>query len=251
MIQHRFRYPGHRTHHSTLMKLTNISLAALWLIATASGSQAALVQWQAAVNDGSAPAATVFTTVSSAVLVDVGTLTGDRSFEFIVNATSGTPSSALLGSFTTGNGRQALKFEQFNATGTIGMTSFGVEDYFTTIPTPGAVDTQIVFASDGTKTDLYINGVFQTTILNAASGNVALGLTGEQGLGGAWNPATSAYVDPLVGSILGFASYDSNLSAGEILTHYTAFAAPIPEPAAAGFLGLAGLAGLMRRSRRA
>jgi hypothetical protein len=49
--------------------------------------------WQAEVNAGSAPATTVFTEVSAPILTSIGTLTGGRAFEFIVNADPSTTSS--------------------------------------------------------------------------------------------------------------------------------------------------------------
>lgn len=231
------------------MKTKKILFTTLSLL-TPLSAPAALVQWQAAVGAGSAAAATQFATVTSPITMDVGTLTGDRSFEFIVNAATGvTPSSALMGNFVADNGRQGLKFEQWNMTGFIAMTAFGVEDYFTAVAAPSGLDSQIVFVFDGTKTSLYVNGAFQTTILGAGGGDVALALTGTQGLGGALNDAI--YVDPIQGSILGFASYDSTLSAAEIKTHYDAFASAVPEAGTTGLAGLAVMGALLRRRRRA
>src|SRR5678815_1319429 len=92
----------------------------------------AIVQWQNEVmNVGTTPTTTNFTTVSGTapILVDVGDLTGDRSFEFIVNAGIGTASGAFLGS-RSANGAQGLKFEQYQDSGVIGMTNFGVIDLY-------------------------------------------------------------------------------------------------------------------------
>lgn len=206
---------------------------------------ATLSLWQVQVYAGSFPAATIFTEVSAPILTNIGTLTGGRAFEFIVNAnpsTTGSVSSALLGTQSVENGRQGLKYEQYNDTGNLGMTAFGVADYETTIAAPISTNTQVVFTSDGIKTDLYLNGVFQTSFA------AALALTGEQGLGAAYAPATSAFFDILPGKILGFASYDSDLGAAEILTHYNAFVA-VPE-AGSSVLFLTGIAGLALRRRR-
>ncbi|MDB6134740.1 MAG: proteinsorting protein [Verrucomicrobiales bacterium] len=225
-------------------------LAAAAVTAAASlNATAALTQWQDAVTAGPATASTHFTTVSTGTQVDVGTLAGDRAFEFVINATSkATPSSALLGTFEDAGGKQALKFDQWNATGNFGVTSFGVEDFYTTVAAPSGVDTHVVFTFNGTKTDLYVNGVFQTTIKSAANGDVALALTGMQGLGGAFNGG--AYVDPLQGSILGFASYDSSLSAGDISAHYAAFAAPVPEAGSTALMGLTVMGACLVRRRK-
>lgn len=226
-----------------------LAAAAVTLLSSLN-SGAAVLQWQTAINSGSATASKNFTTITAPVLFDVGTLTGDRTFEFILNATVGaTPSSALLGNFATESGKQALKYEQYNKLGTFGATAFGVADYTTTIAAPSGVNTQVVFQFDGTKTDLYVNGAFKTTILTATNTNVALALTGAQGLGGWLNGA--AFVDPMQGSILGFASYDTALSPAEITSHYNAFAAPVPEAGTASLGGLALMGLLARRRRRA
>ncbi|MES2708864.1 MAG: LamG-like jellyroll fold domain-containing protein [Verrucomicrobiota bacterium] len=226
------------------MKIKTTLIAALSLL-TSLNAGAAVAQWQAAINTGSATAAKNFTTITTPVLFDVGALTGDRSFEFIFNAAAGvTPSSALLGTFAVEGGRQALKFEQWNKTGFFGATAFGVADYTSTVSAPSGVDTQAVFTYDGTKTDLYLNGVFKATILGAT--DAALALTGLQGLGGAHN--AGAYVDPLQGSIFGFASYDSVLSPAEIASHYAAFSA-VPETGSTALLGLAVMGTCLRRRR--
>src|SRR5262245_15030787 len=103
---------------TTLPKhLQAISLVVV-LMASAPLSRAALSDWQSRVMGvGTAPAATVFTLTSGAhpVVIDVGALAGDRTFEFIVNAGLGGVSSAFLGT-TPVNGNQGLKFEQYENT---------------------------------------------------------------------------------------------------------------------------------------
>jgi hypothetical protein len=218
------------------------------LLASASFSQAALADWQNQVTSvGTTPAATVFslTSGSSPVLTDVGALSGDRSFEFIVNAGLGGASSAFLGSRGGANGNQGLKFEQWQDAGVYGLTLFGIVDlYSTTLATLG-VDTHVIFSSDGTTgTDLYVNGA----LVHTFAGN-PLALTGLQGLGGIYDSGPGTYFDLLDGSILGFASYDSALSPAEIQAHYFAV---VPEPSTVTLLGLAGaiLFGWMIRRRR-
>ncbi len=213
-------------------------------------ASAALVDWQSAVAAGTTPAATNFTTIIEPTLFDIGTLTGDRSLEFIVRADISAfgASAALIGTFDAANGRQALKAKQWNGAenpdATIGLTAFGVADHFSTSAFPSNADTHLIFSSNGTDTLLYLNGELVHTFTG-----VALALTGIQGLGGA--PNGDVWVDPLTGgSIFGFASYDSALSADEIGAHYAAFAAPVPEPGSLGLAAVAGLAFLSRRARR-
>jgi len=226
--------------------LTHCSVIA-WL-ASASLSQAALADWQNQVTSvGATPAATVFTLTSgtSPVLTDVGALSGDRSFEFIVNAGLGGASSALLGSRGGVNGNQGLKFEQWQDSGVYGLTVFGVVDFYSTTLAALGTDTHVAFTSDGTTgTDLYINGSLVHTFAGTP-----LALTGLQGLGGIYDSGPGTYFDLLDGSILGFASYNSALSAAEIQAHYFAV---VPEPSTVTLLGLAGaiLFGWMIRRRR-
>lgn len=228
--------------------LLSVCVLAAWL-ASASLSQAALADWQNQVTSvGATPAATVFslTSGSSPILTDVGALSGDRSFEFIVNAGLGGASSAFLGSRGGVNGNQGLKFEQWQDSGFYGLTVFGVVDLYSAAAATLNADTHVAFTSDGvTGTDLYVNGA----LVHTFAGN-PLALTGPQGLGAIYDGATGTYFDVLDGNILGFASYDSALSAGEIQAHY--FAA-VPEPSTVTLLGLAGgglLWAIIRRRRR-
>src|SRR5436190_425185 len=217
------------------------------LFVGASAARADLAGWQNAVTGaGAPPTVTRFATISGAApeTGDVGPLTGDRSFEFIVNAGINGPSSALMGSRP--NGAQGLKFEQYMDTFVMGLTDFGVVDYNGITPSPVGVDTHIVFASDGVaSTDLYVNGVYRETFPSA------LRMAGAQGLAAAAN-ADGTYFDLLDGVLRGFVSYDTHLSPAEIATHAAAFAAPAPEPASVGLLavGAVGVLARRRRSRR-
>jgi hypothetical protein len=213
------------------------------LLAGSSVARATLTDYQTQVTTvGTTPASTNFTTVSGTapVTVDVGALSGDRTFEFIVNAGLGGFSSAFMGA--RAGGGQGLKFEQWQDTGLLGMTNFGVIDLNSDVASPQNVDTYVAFVSDGTNTDLYVNGVNEHTFAGTP-----LALTGMQGLAGVLE-TTGAYTDVLDGNILSFASYDSALTQAEITTHATAFAL-IPEPGSVGLLAAAGL-GLLARRRR-
>lgn len=219
-----------------------------------SHAPAALVQWQSEVASGTAAAKTNFSAVTAPVLFDIGSLSGDRSLEFIVRADTSAfgLSAALIGTFNTTNGRQGLKAKQWegdpNPNSHLGLTQFGVLDHVSTVSMPSNVDVHLVFTSNGTdSTQMYLNGAL------AATFSAPLALTGIQGLGGVATAENTlaTVVDPLTGgSINGFASYDAALSGDEIAAHYRAFAAPVPEPGALALAALAGLAGMARRSRR-
>jgi hypothetical protein len=208
-------------------------------------AEATLLMWQAQVALGTPAAATNFSTISAPQVFNVGTLAGDQSFEFIFNANAaaaGSVSSALIGTQVVANGRQGLKYEQWQDTGFFGATAFGVADYTSTVPVQNNTNLHAVFTSDGATTTLYLNGASAYTF-----DSFGLALTGPQGLGGAVN-TDGTFFDVLPGSIFGFASYDSALTAGEISSHFAAYAA-VPEPATAGLALLAALGLAGRRAR--
>jgi len=222
-------------------------LAVTALLGLASHSHATLSMWQAEVAAGTPAVATQFSAITSPILLDVGTLTGDRSFEFIFNANSAandSVSSALIGTQSVDGGRQGLKYEQWQDTGLFGATAFGVADYTSTVPVQDNVDLHAVFTSNGTTTEFYLNGALAYTFAD-----LGLALTGTQGVGAASNAEGTAFFDVLPGTIYGFASYNSALSPAEILSHYNAFTA-IPEPTSAT-LAITATLGLLRRRCRA
>jgi hypothetical protein len=212
------------------------------LLAGAAGAEATTVEWQKEVNSGTQPAATLFTTISGTapLLFNVGTLSGDRSFEFIVNAGPGGLSSALMGN-RAAPASQGLKFEQWQDSNVMGMTNFGVVDIYSDVAPPLFTDAHVVFTSNATDTDLYING----TKLFTFSGYPLL-MDGDQGIAAGY--IDGGFFDVLDGSILGFASYDSALSASEIQAHHSALIA-VPEPSTLGIAAMAGI-GLLTRRRR-
>lgn len=225
----------------TKLSLTTRVLAAF--VAGVSAAEAALVEWQNQVMSGTQPTTTLFTTVSGTapLLFDVGPLNGDSSFEFIVNAGDGGPSSAFLGN-RNANGSQGLKFEQWMESGVLGITNFGVVDILSDDPPPLFTDTHVAFVSDGTDTNLYVNGSNVFTFAGTP-----LQIFGEQGLAGVYN-ADGSFNDLLDGNLLGFASYDSALPASEIATHSGAFF--VPEPSATVIAALAAAGMLARRWRQ-
>lgn len=191
---------------------------------------------------GTPAASTVFTTTSGEAPIqhDVGVLGAAQTFEFIVNATPGVnPSAALMGDFSP-NG-WGIKYEQWNKTGVIGLTEFGVADHSSSIPSPVG-DTHLVFATDGaTGTDVYVNGALQESM------SAIISFSGVTTLGGVLRESDGSFVDPLSGSLLGFASYDGVLPADEIAMHSDAFF--VPEPSSAALLGLGALAFFLRRRK--
>jgi hypothetical protein len=222
---------------------TRAFLASLFLLHGTVITHATLATWQAEVTGaGATPATTLFSTIpgGSPILFNVGSLGGDRSFEFIVNSVSGGISQALMGSQDSAVGRQGLKFDQCCNTGFYGMTNFGVIDYTSGTPTDFGRDVHIVFTSDGLTTDMFTDGIYRFTY------PTGLIMTGTQGLGAGDNFGT--FFDVMAGDIKGFASYDVALSPAEVLQHHDAFAV-IPEPAGAG-LAVFAAAGLFLRRRR-
>lgn len=227
------------------MKLPSVITASI-LALTAASSHATLAMWQAEVGSGTATVSTVFDTVNGATpqMIDVGALSGDRSFEFIYNAAGGGASQALIGSQNGASGAQGLKVNQWNNTGMYGMTDFGVADHTSTAAYLIDQDVHIVFTSDAVDTTMYINGASAYTFAG-----VDLTVTGLTALGAASNPDGTAFFDNLAGNIYGFASYDSALSAAEVLSHYNAYAAAVPEAGTSGLLLLAGIAAARSRRR--
>ncbi len=211
----------------------------------ASSAHAALSHWKTAVGTGTSATATKFTTVSSPETINVGTTAGTAmSFEFIVNAGS-TPlqsgSSTLLGDSTN---NQYLAWEQYENTNNYGIYGagsggFGAKD--SGVALTADTDTHLVFTTDGTNTYLYVNGALAHTF----TGN-AIDIAGTTGLGGGLS-SSNTFFSGLPGNILGFAAYNSQLSATEIAAHSAALA--VPEPSTTALLGLGGLALILRRRK--
>jgi hypothetical protein len=171
--------------------------------------------WEALVS-ADTPAATRFTPVlgSSPVSMSVGTFAAGspRSFEFVFNAAGAGPSKTLLGSLDGASGGQLLKLNQWNNTNKFGLTTSGVADeVFTNSPTLSNQVVHAVFVSNGSITNLYLNGVLQSAAVSRA-----MNITGINGLGAADNAAHTSFFDNLDGSILRFASYGRALTQAEI-----------------------------------
>ena len=137
--------------------------------------------------------------------VDFGELPGDATFEFLFNGIKGGGSTAIAG-----NDSWALKLEQWQDTGFIGTTEFGVVDNTSEAPTVFETDVHVVFVSDTAagETRIYVDGVPS----GSTPGNP------EMSGAGAVMGARDGTGDPMgEGSVMyGWASYDRALTDAEV-----------------------------------
>ena len=147
--------------------------------------------------------------------VDLSSLTGDATFEFIVNAEdAGQAAVALL----TSNSR-SIRFEQWNNSTKIGATHFGSNDWnFTaesgqSVSSPYGVQTHMMFVVDTTaaETRLYVGGVHVGTL------NHVLDLASEDGVLGDTNLRSDS-----ASGIIGFVAYNTALSSADVTAHASA-----------------------------
>jgi hypothetical protein len=196
----------------------------------ASQARADLTQWVAAVNAG-LPYTYLATQISPLpTTINIGALSGDITYEFIVNGQIGPSSSGTL----MADGTQAIKFDQYPNSGLYGAMQYGVADYDFGVPVTVGTDVLLDFvANSGTGTTaLFVNGTDTGTPVP-----FALTLNGSVTVGGAYNN-TQGFFDDFNGQILGLATFDSALSDGEIMAHENAITA-VPEPGSlAIFMGL-------------
>jgi hypothetical protein len=163
---------------------------------------------------------------------------------FYQDATTTGPSTAILGPEMFGAPNTAIKAEQWNSTGQLGYTAFGVIDE--TFDGPAASTptsyTHVAMVGTDSGVSLFVNGLL------ADSEDTPIVLPrfwiGHGGL----NPAGMP-IDPLGGYIDELVIYDRELSAADIASH--AAAAAIPEPGSFTLLvvGLIGIAVFWRRGR--
>jgi hypothetical protein len=163
-------------------------------------------------------------------LYDIGTFSGDMTYELIVrsNPDEKEASMCLIGVGVPGvKGGMGLKYEQWSDTGgtrTYGATVFGVMDYDYGVPTAPGEYTHLVFVANkaaGT-TDLYVNGELKGSV------PAAITLSGPVGIGYACKPDGSGVFDNFDGDIFGVAIYGKALSAEEIAKHADMYFSPIP-----------------------
>ena len=153
--------------------------------------------------------------------VDLSGISGDATYEFLVDGEDNGQSSTTL---LTANGWH-LRMEQWNNTNQLGVTQSGVADWQLTAEsgqstaTPYGSQTHIVYVVDSAavQTRVYVNSVLVGTLNRAPDlANVAT-ILGDTGLR---NDAESG--------ILGFAAYNSALDVTEITDHYDDWRGDVP-----------------------
>jgi len=159
-------------------------------------------------------------------LYDIGTFSGDITYEFVVrsNPDETEASMCLIGRRQFGDTQAGLKYEQWNNTGTYGATLFGVVDLDYGVPTAPGEYTVLTFVSseDAGTTKLYENGVL------AGSVDAAITLSGLVGIGyGAQGADGTGVFDNFDGAIFGVAIYDTALSDDVIAKHSDSYFTPI------------------------
>ncbi len=174
------------------------------------------------------------------VFVGGPNLATDWTLETIFKADieTGGVSQGIIGSDFTATERMAVKAEQWNETGQLGYTVFGVIDV--TLPSATPTDyAHVVFTGTGSGVDVYVDGAL-------AGGDTTATPLARYLIGAGAIRADGSLVDGLTGMVDEVVIYDRVLSANEIAAHYSA----VPEPAT-GILAILGLLGLLRhRDRR-
>ncbi len=238
------------THPHRLARFTGLLAATFALVAwglTPSSVDAGTIEWLEAVNAGPPP---VFeaTNVFTPSIVNIGALSGDITYEFVVNGAFRATAGSLIGSLTGGQ-NQAIRFDQFPATNEYGATQYGVADYSFGVPTTYDTNVVLDFVVDSAAGDtkLFVNGVD-----TGATVPMVLTLNGPVAFGGT-DIGNGQFLgdDSFAGTILGFADFDSALSANDLLAHSDAFFdIVVPEPATWTMLASSGIFGLLAYRRR-
>lgn len=160
---------------------------------------------------------------------------------FKADTVNGAVSMGLVGTdFAAASDRMAIKAEQWDSTGRMGYTLFGVVDVTFADPlaaTP-ADFAHVVFVGQSSGVSLYVNGAFVAS--DATSTPLARWALATGAI-----RADSTLIDPLTGLIDELVIYDRALSIEEISAHFTA----VPEPTVLSLGVLGGLAALCVRLR--
>jgi hypothetical protein len=154
-----------------------------------------------------------FDAVDDYVFLGAENLTDDWSLEVIFQTGPGGASQGLIGGLDS-----AIKAEQWNDTGTLGYTNFGVIDIDLGVPTP-AEFAHVVFVQTGAGVELYLDGSA------VASDATTMELSREVIGGGNLND-TGGLGDPLDGLIDELVIYDRPLSSAEIMDHFNSIGGP-------------------------
>jgi hypothetical protein len=234
------------TYTDNLKKFT-ITLVMLLAAAplTVQTASADLLEWLDQVNNyGTTPTFVGTGYAALPVSVDIGTLSGDRTYEFIVSGESLNGDSSVLMGNGDGSGGWAIKYEQWQNEGAHGITHSGVADY---LFTPSAttyfeLETHLAFVVANGVTTLYVNSVDVATAVELGP------LTGLVGLGGWLKDDLTTFADEMTGTIIGVATYDYALTQQEICDQEVAYFG-VPEPATLSLVGVA-LLGLLTKRRR-
>ncbi|MES2708863.1 MAG: CotH kinase family protein [Verrucomicrobiota bacterium] len=152
---------------------------------------------------------------TDSVAFNFGTVSGDGTFECVVEATGDVSSGYLA---VGENSMSNLRLQQWPNTGQVGMTQSGLKDYFFTPPVSSpATPSHLAYVWDGAGTmRLYVNGVPAGTNSEVTP---AFGLpTGEGRLGA--NPFNG---EGMSGTVYRVTCYDSMLSDAVLLRHGEAF----------------------------
>ena len=177
---------------------------------------------------------------ASHVLVSGPDLATDWTLETIFKADveTGGVSQGIIGSDFTAADRMAVKAEQWNETGQLGYTVFGVIDV--TLPPATPTDySHVVFTGSGSGVDVYVDG-------SLVGGDTVSTPLARYVIGAGAIRADGSLVDGLTGMIDEVVIYDRILSVDEISAHYAA----VPEPATGVLAMMLGLLALSRCRRR-
>jgi hypothetical protein len=179
---------------------------------------------------------------TNSVLVGGANLATDWTLEAIFQAdtVNGNASMGLIGCDFSAADRMAVKAEQWDMTGQLGYTRFGVVDVTfggAGAATPAAY-THVALVGTGAGVELFVDGASQGS-------DATVTALSRYVLGAGAVRTNGTLVDGLTGAIDELVIYNRALSAGDIAAH----AAAVPEPASTvlSLLALMGLLGCRRR----